>query len=134
MSALAENRKFIRYMLPYGILYVFDHYSTRVGWVKDIGMGGLLCEFFHRGNADKIRIIDIFAYDPEYIYIPSVACENAFTLAVGERHNFGKNLFRTRYGQQFVSLTAEQKTIWQNFIEKISKYSDSFTTVYDPFR
>jgi hypothetical protein len=133
MPAFAEKRKFIRYMLPHGMLYVFDHYSARVGWVKDVGMGGLSCEFNHDGEADEIEVIDIFAYDPENLYIPSVICEKVSTLCMGENRGFNQNLFRTRYGQHFVSLTAEQKTVWQNFIGKLSKYSDLFTTVYNHF-
>jgi len=133
MAALAERRRFVRYMLPYGMLYVFDHYSARVGWVKDAGMGGLSCEFNHGGEAEKIEVIDIFAYAFENLYIPSVICESASTLYLGERPGFNKNLVRTRYGQNFVSLTAKQKSVWQNFVGKLSNYSDLYTTVYNPF-
>jgi hypothetical protein len=133
MAALAERRKFVRYMLPYGMLYVFDHYSARVGWVKDVGMVGLSCEFNHGGEAEKIEVIDIFAYAFENLYIPSVICESTCRLCLGQRRGFNKNIFKTRYGQHFVSLTAEQKTVWQNFIGKLSKYSDLFTTVYNHF-
>jgi len=128
MTALTERRQFVRYMLPYGMLFVFDHYSTRVGWVKDAGMGGFSCEFNHGGEAGKIEVIDIFADALENLYIPSVNCESGSKLCLGERHGFNKILFRTRYGQYFVSLTAEQKIVWQNFIRKLSKYSDLFTT------
>jgi len=133
MTALAERRKFVRYMLPYGMLYVFDHYSARVGWVRDAGMGGLSCEFNHGGEAKKIEVIDIFADAFENLYIPSVTCESASTLCLKEKRGFNKHLVRTRYGQHFVSLTAEQKTVWQNFIGKLFKYSDLFTTVYNHF-
>ena len=133
MTALAEKRKFVRYLLPYGMLFVFDHYSTRVGWVKDAGMGGLSCEFNHCGEAEKIEVIDIFSHGFENLYVPSVICESASTLCFGERRGFNKHLVRTRYGLHFISLTAEQKTVWQNFIGKLSKYSDLFTTVYNPF-
>ena len=115
MTALAERKKFVRYMLPYGMLYVFDHYSASVGWVKDAGMSGLSCEFNHGGKAEKIEIIDIFADAFENLYIPSVTCESASTLYLREKRGLNKNLFRTRYGQNFVSRTAEQKTVWQNF-------------------
>jgi len=133
MAAHAERRQFIRYMLPYGMLYVFDHYSTRVGWVKDAGMRGLSCEFNHGGKAEKIEVIDIFSYAFENLYIPSVNCETASTLSLGQRRGFKKCPFRTRYGQHFVLLTTDQKPVWQNFIGKLSKYSDLFTTVYNPF-
>jgi len=133
MTALAERRKFVRYMLPYGMLYVFDHYSARVGWVRDAGMGGLSCEFNHGGEVKKIEVIDIFADAFENLYIPSVTCESASTLCFEEKRGFNNTLFRTRYCQHFVSLTAEQKTVWQNFIGKLFKYSDLFTIVYNPF-
>ena len=59
MHVLAERRKFIRLMLPYGMLYVFDHYSARVGWVRDVGMGGLSFEFNPEGEAGKVsEVID----------------------------------------------------------------------------
>jgi len=132
MTAFAERRKFVRYMLPYGMLYVFDHYSSRVGWVKDVGMGGLSCEFNHSGEAEKLEVIDIFIYDPENLYIPSVICERASKISVGRQRGFNQYLTITRYCQQFVSLTAEQKSVWQNLIGKLSKYSDSFTIVYNP--
>jgi hypothetical protein len=132
MTALAERRKFVRYMLPYGMLYVFDHYSSRVGWVKDVGMGGLSCEFNHGGEAEKLEVFDIFAYDPSNLYIPSVICERASEISVRRQRGFNQYLIITRYGQQFVSLTAEQKSAWQNLIGKLSNYSDSFTIVYNP--
>ena len=39
---------------------------------------------------------------------------------------------QARCGQHFVSITAEQKNKWQELIEKLSKCSDLFATVYDP--
>jgi len=132
MIALAERRKFVRYMLPYGMLYVFDHYSARVGWVRDAGMGGLSCEFNHGGEVKNIEVIDIFADAFENLYIPSVMCESASTRCLEESRGFNKNPYKTRYGQHFVSLTAEQKTVWQNLIGKLFKYSDLFISVYNP--
>ena len=134
MPVLNERRKFVRYMLPYGMLYVFDHYSTRVGWVRDVGMGGLAFEFNHDGNAEKIsEVIDIFAYDQERLYIPSVICQKTFLLFMGERRCLNRHVRQTRCGQHFVSLKAEQKIRWQELLGKLSEYSDSFATVYDPF-
>ena len=134
MPILNERRKFVRYMLPYGMIYVFDHYSTKVGWVRDIGMGGLSFDIKHEGDMETIStVIDIFSYDPELFYISSVTCEKAFLLASKDKHSLNSNLRRIRCGQQFVSLTAEQKTRWRALIGKLSKYSDLFATVYNPF-
>ena len=133
MFVLAERRKFVRLMLPYGMLYVFDHYSARVGGVIDVGMGGLSFEFNPEGEAGKVsEVIDIFAYDQEPFYLPSVICENTFSRFVEGRRHFNRHLDQTRYGQHFVSLTAEQKTKWQDLINKLFQYSD-FATIYEPF-
>ena len=127
MHVLAERRKFVRFVLPYGMLYVFDHYSARVGWVRDVGMGGLSFEFNPEDEAVKIsEVIDIFAYDQEPFYLPSVICENTFSRFVGGRRYFNRHLNQTRCGHHFVSLTAEQKTKWQELINKLPKYSDLF--------
>jgi hypothetical protein len=97
-------------------------------------MGGLAFEFNHDGNAEKIsEVIDIFAYDQERLYIPSVICEKTFLLFMGERRCFNRHVRQTRCGQHFVSLKAEQRTRWQELLGKLSEYSDSFATVYDPF-
>ena len=134
MSVLKERRKFVRYMLPYGMLYVFDHYSTKVGWVRDVGMGGLSFEFNHAGDTEKIsEVIDIFAYDQARIYIPSVTCRKTYWLQMDGRRGFNRHVHQIRCGQRFVALTAEQKTSWQKMIENLSKYCDLFATVYDPF-
>ena len=127
MLELAERRKFVRFMLPYGMLYVFDHYSAKVGWVRDVGMGGLSFEINPEGEAEKVsEVIDIFAYDQESFYLPSVICENTFSRFVAGRRYFNRHLRQTRCGQHFVSLTAEQKTKWQELINKLPKYSDLF--------
>jgi len=134
MPVLTERRKFVRYMIPYEMLYVFDHYSARVGWVRDVGMGGLSFEFNHAGEADtNSEVIDVLAYDQERLYLPSVICEKTFSRSVGGRRCCNRHLHQTLCGQHFVSITAEQKNKWQEFIEKLSKYSDFFATVYDPF-
>jgi len=116
------------------MLYVFDHYSTKVGWVRDIGMGGMSFEFNHESNSEGIsEVIDIFAYDQEIFYMPAVPCQKTFGLNMGKRRSFSTHPNQTRCGHHFVSLTPEQTTKWQELINKLSKYSDLFATIYEPF-
>ena len=66
-------------MLPYDTLYVFDHYSARVGWVRDVSMGGLAFEIDHGVDAEYTSgVFDIFAFNPERFYISSIICEKTF--------------------------------------------------------
>jgi hypothetical protein len=137
MSVLTERRKFVRYMLPYDTLYVFDHYSARVGWVRDVSMGGLALEIYHEVDAEhNSGVFDIFAFNPERFYIPSVTCEQTFLLSAEGKRCSNSYLYRVRCGQHIVSLTAEQKTMWHDLIKKLSKYSDLnyYANVYDPLR
>lgn len=135
MSVLNERRKFVRYVLPHGMLYVFEHYSARVGWVRDVGMGGLSFECNHEVETENIsEVLDVFAYDQEHFYIPAVACQKIFWLNKGIRRRCSTQLNQTRCGNHFVSLTAEQNTRWHELIAKVSKYSNFNATVYDPFR
>jgi hypothetical protein len=134
MPVLTERRKFVRYMLPYGMLYVFDHYSARVGYVRDLGMGGLSCVFNHENKIENISdVIDIFAYDQDNFYLSSVFCIKTFLLPLGGSRSFNRHLHTTRCGQHFVSLKPQQKSRWQVLIVKFSKFSDLFAPVYDPF-
>jgi len=133
MPVLTERRKFVRYMLPYGMLYVFDHYSAKVGWVRDVGLGGLSCEFFPEGKFKNISdVIDIFAYDQDDFYLPSVTCKRTFLISYEGMRSYNR-LSTTRCGHHFVSLKPQQKNRWQELIEKFSKFSDLFAPVYDPF-
>ena len=134
MPVLTERRKFVRYLLPYGMLYVFDHYSARVGWGRDVGMGGLSCEFSHEGKVESISdVIDIFAYDQDQFYLPSITCKKTYLLALEGRRSSNRHLSRTRCGQHFVSLNPQEKSRWQDLVEKFSKFSDLFAPVYNPF-
>jgi hypothetical protein len=134
MPVLHERRKFVRYKLPYGMLYVFDHYSARVGWVRDVGMGGLSFEINHESKPEGIsEVIDVFAYDQELFYLPAVPCQKTFWLNKGKRRSCSAHLNQTCCGHHFVSLTPEQKTKWQELIHKLSKYSVLLATFYEPF-
>jgi hypothetical protein len=130
MPILTERRKFVRYLLPYEMLYVFDHFSARVGRVRDVGMGGLSCEFNHESDDECISgVIDIFSYDKDF-YLPLINCKRSYSLYTKGRQS---RLRPTRCGQHFVALKGQQKDRWQELIEKLPKLSDSFASVHDPF-
>jgi hypothetical protein len=130
MPILTERRKFVRYLLPYERLYVFDHFSARVGRVRDVGMGGLSCEFNHDSDGEGLAgVIDIFSYEQDF-FLPAINCQRTYSLCMTESQN---RLRPTRCGQHFVALQVQQKVRWRELIEKLPKFSDSFASVNDPF-
>lgn len=134
MQVLHERRKFVRFKLPYALLYVFDHYSARIGWVRDVGMGGLSFELKHESHVEgDSDVIDVFAYDQEPFYMPAIPCQETFRLNMGNRRSFSAYSNKTRCGHHFLSMTTEQKNKWQELIHRLSRYSDLYATIYEPF-
>ncbi|MCP4624618.1 MAG: hypothetical protein GY850_13975 [bacterium] len=98
--------------------------------MRDVGMGGLSCEFNHENDGEGLAgVIDIFSYEQEF-FLPSIVCKRTYSLCM----NGGQGSLRpTRCGQHFVALKVRQKVRWRELIEKLPKFSDSFASVNDPF-
>jgi len=117
MPVLNERRKFIRYVLPYGMLYVFDHYSTRVGWVSDVSMGGLSFNYSRKISADlEPAIIDIIAGSS---YLATIPCQKIFTNKGGKKSNMSGDFEIIRCGLQFGMLSKNKQ---EKLTELIDKY------------
>ena len=126
MPDIRERRKFVRYRIPFGTLFVFDHLSTRVGWVRDVGRGGVAFECKQTAGTPIIsEVIDIFSCSNELFYLAAIPCKRTFLMDLGKRSYMG-DLFRAnRFGQQFVELTDEQKTKWHGWINKQCPQTDA---------
>ena len=119
MPGIRERRKFVRYQIPFGTLFVFDHLSARVGWVRDVGMGGVSFDCRHAAGTDIIsEVIDIFSCSYELFYLASIPCKRTFLIDIGKRSYFGDQITANRFGQQFVELSDEQQSKWQDWISK----------------
>jgi hypothetical protein len=71
-----ERRKFARQPVPKRLFFVFNHDSTEMAEIKDIGKGGLQFEYLpveHQKPAWKL--IDIFSNTSKHAYILGIPCK-----------------------------------------------------------
>ncbi|UCD77690.1 MAG: PilZ domain-containing protein [Desulfobacterales bacterium] len=109
MSAQTERRKFSRYQVPGGALYVFDHLSTRVGWINDISRGGLSFEYILGQDAEiEPEVIDIFSYRYDQFYLPAVSCKLIYAGRTADQSSTNGRLDTVHCGLQFGALSDEQ--------------------------
>ena len=128
MPVLNERRKFVRYILPYGMLYVFDHYSTKVGWVRDVGMAGLSFDYSRKLGADlEPVIIDIIAGST---YLSTIPCKKIFANKVDQKSNMGHDFEIIRCGLHFGILSKNKK---KKLTELINKNVKNHYTHYGLF-
>ena len=111
MGEKTDQRKNPRYAISSGkALFVFNHFSTRVGCIKDISQGGLSFEYIHKSGRECIpEVIDIFSNSDELFFMPTVPCRKIYdTATVGETEPFS-GLETRRCGLQYGPLTREQE-------------------------
>ena len=76
---MKERRKFRRYKVPEGVLFVFNHFSTKVGFIKNISRGGCLFEYVHLvEEVIDPGVVDLFSYDFNKFFLIGLPCEKIF--------------------------------------------------------
>jgi hypothetical protein len=111
MEENIDQRKTPRYTISSGkALFVFNHFSTRVGCVKDISQGGLSFEYIDKSGRKCIpEVIDIFTNNEERVFMPAVPCKKIYdTATLGKTEPFS-GLETRRCGLQYGPLTIDQK-------------------------
>jgi len=74
-----DRRRFTRYRVSKGSLFILNHFSTRVGWIRDISNNGLCFDYiFGTGYEVAPEVVDIFAHQPSGIYLPAIRCRTVF--------------------------------------------------------
>ena len=104
---MKERRKFKRYDVPEGKIFVFNHFSTKVGFIKNLSRGGLLFEYIHLVEEEiDPGVVDLFSYDFNKILLVGLPCEKVFVSKESKEDNGHKTKC---CGLKFQSLNAKQK-------------------------
>ena len=108
-SGKAERRKFDRFPVPRNQCYVFDHDSTEMAEIKDIGKGGVKLEYAPVANMKTgWKIIDIFTQDYKQFYLLEIPCQLIYnTISLAEDYTFSGSKVRIA-GLKFETLSKEQ--------------------------
>jgi hypothetical protein len=105
-----DRRRFKRYRVLEGALFVLNHFSTRVGWVRDISSSGLcfdcICKYGHEVAPE---VIDLFAHQPSGIYLPTLRCKMIFTRKLEKKTDLPGQPDMNRCGLSFNEITESQR-------------------------
>jgi hypothetical protein len=105
--AQKKRRKFHRYVPPTNMpCFVFNHFSTHVGWIKDINTKGLAFEYLHKpGSSCSPEVVDIFSNvdGPEKFYIKALPCQRIYDIAVPAEAPSDKGLQKRRCGIAYIA-------------------------------
>ncbi|WP_167527925.1 PilZ domain-containing protein [Desulfosarcina alkanivorans] len=102
-----EKRKFKRFNVPGGKVFLFNHFSAKVGWIKDLSEGGVSFEFLYKeGAVVDPEVIDLFSYEYDRYYLSGLPCRKIFEID-GEERKGGR---KTRCcGLAFKTLNEHQR-------------------------
>jgi hypothetical protein len=102
-----KRRNFHRYVpLTNMPCFVFNHYSTHVGWIKDINTKGLAFEYLHKpGSKCSPEVVDIFSNGDasEPFYIEALPCQRIYDIPVPNQNVSGNGLQKRRCGIAYVA-------------------------------
>ncbi len=79
LKNVKERRKYKRYSVPEGKIFVFNHFSAKVGFIKDLSRGGLSFEYINL--FDEVvdpEVVDLFSYDFNKFFLMGLPCEKIF--------------------------------------------------------
>jgi hypothetical protein len=105
-----ERRKFDRHPVSHNLFFVFNHDSTQMAEIKDIGKGGLKFEYLPmQQQKTQWKLIDIFSKTSKHVYILSIPCKLIFDIiTLAEDHTFNGSPARIA-GLEFGRLDENQK-------------------------
>jgi hypothetical protein len=103
--------------MPPGKVFVFNHFSARVGWIKDVSMGGVSFECTKDPGA-KVdpEVIDIFSYDYDRFFLPAIPCKKVYEKRLSNTGASGGAKKTMRLGLQFDRLDENSSTKIENLI------------------
>jgi c-di-GMP-binding flagellar brake protein YcgR len=103
-----ERRKFKRYKVPEGKIFVFNHFSTKVGFIKNLSRGGCLFEYIHLvEEVIDPEVVDLFSYDFNKFFLIGLPCERVFISKESKEEDNGHKT--KRCGLKFQDLDEKQK-------------------------
>ena len=107
----SDRRRFPRYLVKRNTFFVFNHFSTRVGSVRDISEDGVSFEFNHKVDTEfSPEVIDMFSLNNGCCYMAGVGCKAIYSLFYdGQTEDVQKGYRLCRCGVQFFSLDSGQK-------------------------
>ena len=115
---MKEKRKYRRYKVPAGRIFVFNHFSTRVGWIRDISRAGVSFECTQpTGSNVDPEIIDIFSYAYDRVFLPAIPCRKVFEMGSHDRIEDAKTKKTIVIGLHFERMNDRQKEKISDLIE-----------------
>jgi len=104
-----ERRKFDRHPISKHLFFVFNHSSTEMAEIKDIGKGGLKFEYSPvEQPKTPWNLIDIFSKTSQKIHILGIPCKLIYDIiTLEEDHTFNGSPVRIA-GLEFSRLDKEQ--------------------------
>ena len=83
-----ERRKFDRYPVSKRLFFVFNHDSTEMAEIRDIGKGGLKFEYSPVEQPQTPwKLIDIFSNTSKHAYILGIPCKLIYDIITLEEDN-----------------------------------------------
>lgn len=105
-----ERRRFTRYYVAEGSLFILNHFSTRVGWIRDISNNGLAFDYIcNLGYEVAPEVVDIFAHQPSGIYLPAIRCRAIFNRRLPKEDDTASRPDMNRCGICFHGISESQR-------------------------
>jgi len=120
-SGKVERRKFDRFPVPRNQYYVFDHDSTEMAEIRDIGKRGLKLEYAPAADMETDwKIIDIFTQDHKQFHLLEIPCKLIYEIiSLAEDYSFSGAKIRIA-GLKFETLSKEQIKKLEALLNKFS--------------
>ena len=105
-----ERRKFNRHPVSKNVFFVFNHDSTEMAEIKNIGKGGLKFEYSPVDEQKaEWKLIDIFSKTSRHVYILGIPCKLIYDIiTLAEDYTFNSSPARIA-GLEFDRLDKNQK-------------------------
>ena len=117
-----ERRKFDRHRVSKNLFFVFNHDSTEMAEIKDIGEGGLKFEYLPvEEQKTEWKLIDIFSKTSQHVYIFDIPCDLIYDIiTLEEDHSFMGCPARIA-GLQFGRLATEQNKKLESLLSDLTQ-------------
>lgn len=115
-----ERRKFERREVPESSYFVFDHDTSEMAMIRDIGPGGLKFEYVSTGkDTVEWRRIDIFGSGGNRFHLFGISCRQVYTIEeLAEKMIFSGSRTRTS-GLKFLRLNNERQKKLKALIDQL---------------
>jgi hypothetical protein len=115
---MKENRKFKRFCVPEGKVFLLNHFSAKIGWVKNLSIGGLSFEFLcKQGAVVNSEVIDLFSYDYNQMFLAGLPCHKVYEIEKNGTFETPEDNRKTKLcGLEFMNLDSHQKTRIESLI------------------